>query len=229
MKDVNYEDWIDYIEKLFKYYRKNPKKILDLACGTGEATLILKKRGYTVVGLDNSKEMIEVAKKKVGSEEIEFVIQDMRNFELDDKFDAVISLFDSLNNLEKDEDLYKTFRSVRKHIKNDGIFIFDMNTIYCLKYYWGNKTRVKEEEGILSIWRTNFLPKKDTSILHITIFVEEGEYFKRIDEIHRERGYELGLIENTLKRAGFKRVDFYEHLSMLPPKANTLRVMVVAT
>jgi ubiquinone/menaquinone biosynthesis C-methylase UbiE len=231
MKDVDYKSWVKYIEDIFKLYGKNPKKIIDLACGTGTPSIILADKGYEVTGIDNSPYMLEIAKRKAGEREnLKFLLADMRDFKIDaEPFDAAICLFDSINNFLEEEELLSVFQSVKRNLKGEGLFLFDMNTIYCLRFYWGDRSRVKEDGNIVSIWRTCFISDKNISELHITLFIpdREGRY-KRIDEIHRERGYTLETIGNLLKKSGFRKVDFFEHLSFKFPTKTTLRVMVAA-
>ncbi len=230
MSDVNYGAWIKYIEELFSYAGSRPHKILDLACGTGTPTLLLADRGYEVVGVDRSEEMLEVARSKLKKgDRVRLLKQDIRKLELDEKFDAALCLFDSLNNLLKEEDLFKAFERTRIHLEDGAPFIFDLNTPYCLRYYWGDNVRVKEDDDLISIWRTSYNRKKGTSRLHITLLVPLGNgLFNRIDEEHLEKGYEREDVERLLREAGFERVYAFEHLSFRPPSPTTLRITFLA-
>ena len=59
---VDYEKWADFIESLFnKYLSEKPELVLDLASGTGRMSLELAKRGYDMIGVDKSEEMLSVA------------------------------------------------------------------------------------------------------------------------------------------------------------------------
>ncbi len=221
---------MDYIENLFAFAGIKPRKILDIACGTGVPTLILADRGYELVGVDLSEEMLAIAQMKLrGNEKVRFFKQDMRNLNLDETFDAAICLFDSLNNLLTEDDLLRAFQSAKRHIKAGGVYIFDLNTPYCLKYFWGNNVRVKEDGDLISVWRTRFHRKKKISELHISIFVPVGPgIFSRVDEFHRERGFEIEEVEELLKKAGFAKIHVFEHLTFNPPRKTTLRVTFLA-
>jgi len=227
MWDVGYGEWILYIEEIFRLLKRRPKRILDLACGTGNASLLLYEKGYEVVGIDLSDQMLEVARRK-GEGRIEFKLADMRNFILGKTFDAVICLFDSLNNLLLEEDLRKTFERVFEHLRVGGVFLFDINTIYCLENYWDDKTRVREDGDLVSIWRSSYDPKTRVSTLDITLFVQEEDSYRRIDERHLERGYSLETIDYLLDTSGFKKRFYYDHLTFDKPKQTSLRVMVIA-
>lgn len=231
MQDVDYFDWVEYFESLIKKYSKiTVKKILDLGCGTGTPTMLFRYHGYEVVGLDRSKEMLEVARSKAkGLKGVKFVQGDFLRFRLDDQFDAVVSIFDSINNLLNEEHLLKTFRNVRMHLRPGGPFVFDMNTHYALKEYWGNGVKVFDKGKILSIWKTTYNEKKMLSRLHITVFYRVGENtYTRMDEEHFERAYNNETVEKLLRKAGFDEVNVFEHLSYSKPRANTPRVVFVA-
>jgi len=231
MKDVDYEEWVNYIVQIFEVFGMKPKKILDLACGTGTPTVLFAYKGFSITGVDNSPYMIEEARKKASNlSNSKFLVGDIRNLDfLKEKYDAAISIFDSLNNFLSKSELLDVFSSVRKVLEEKGIFVFDMNTIYCLKEYWGDKVKVKEEGNFLSIWRTRYIERENLSELWITVFVpdENGKY-KRVDELHREKGYPPRLIERLLKESGFKEIHFFDHPTLRPLTRKSLRMTVVA-
>ena len=132
-KDKNYTKEVDFLEQVFnKFSNKNKiKKILDLGCGTGLHTKELIKRGYEVVGLDLSKEMIEIAKQRNPS--TNFYVSDMSNFNIYDKensgnekFDAIICMFSVLGYLTENSQLENFFKSCKNHLKENGLLILDV-------------------------------------------------------------------------------------------------------
>ena len=67
MDNVPYEEWSRYIIGLLKEYGICDGTVLDLGCGTGKITRLLKKAGYDMIGVDNSEDMLELAmEKRVG-------------------------------------------------------------------------------------------------------------------------------------------------------------------
>ena len=92
MGDVDYIKWADFIEKLFLHYGIRPNDIVDLACGTGNLTTIMADRGYNVIGIDRSQDMLLVAHEKARSRglKIPYICQDMRDIELHREVDAVL-------------------------------------------------------------------------------------------------------------------------------------------
>ena len=121
---------VDFVKDLIKKYNPEAKNILELACGTGNILAGLSNK-YAKVGLDNSSGMLAIARKKVPK--AEFVQGDMRVFELGRKLDVVLCVFDSINHLINFSDWVKVFQQAEKHLSENGIFIFDLNTISKLK------------------------------------------------------------------------------------------------
>lgn len=222
---------MSYVESFILTHNKSANTILDIACGTGNGLLNLRRHYKTYLAFDRSIEMMRVFKGKLKKyphiDPIIFVADVLQIPLLDHSVDAAFSIFDSLNNLLTPLELKRAFSEVYRILTPGGIFIFDLNTKYVLKEHWGTKTRVEEEEGMTSIWRTKY--HADISELHITLFVKKGSgKFIRIDEIHKERGYDNEEVIAMLKEVGFKKIETYEHLSYNPPNKDTFRINYVA-
>ena len=232
MDFVDYEGWIDYIEKLILFFGKYPQTILDIGCGTGTASIIFAKKGYKVTGIDISTSMLNSFKDKIKQEKVKVKVvrNDMRNISPSlGNFDVVISMFDTINYNLTESELKSTFNSVFKRLKPRGIFIFDVNTIHCFEDIWGNKVTTREVNGIFSIWKNSYDVEKKISTLFLTIFKHEREnIYTRFDEVHKERGYELEEITQCLKEVGFYYVRCYKYLTLLPGNEKNLRVNFVA-
>lgn len=135
----NYNNWAKFYDQIYVDRSKDiqrvlqliqtnasrAKTVLDLACGTGKVTESLSKE-YVVEGLDLSEGLISIAKENYPN--INFHLADMSNFELNKRFDVVVCLFNSINHLGNFENWISTFETVKKHLNDDGVFIFDMNT-----------------------------------------------------------------------------------------------------
>ena len=106
--------------------------VLDLGCGTGTITELLYEKGYDMIGVDSSEEMLQIAldKKFETGSDILYLCQDMRELDLYSTVGTVVSVCDSLNYLLMDEDVLQTFHLVNNYLFPGGIFIFDFNTIY---------------------------------------------------------------------------------------------------
>ncbi|MEO0071210.1 MAG: methyltransferase domain-containing protein [candidate division WOR-3 bacterium] len=229
-KYVDYPGWVNYVERIFKRFRVAPKRILDVACGTGIPTIILAKKGYHLIGVDRSREMLEVLLEKRKGLPIEVICADIRNFTLPEPVDAAISLYDSINYLLTEEDLRRCFSCVYQALIPDGIFAFDMNTVYGLAEFWGTRTMNRDTPEITSVWQNRFDPETRVSTLHL-LFKEklpDGTFGESFEEIHEERAYTADEVRRALTAAGFTECHFYHHGSFLPVGARTTRMMIVA-
>ncbi len=128
-QEKNYEEECDFIEQAFREFSKlKVKSILELGCGTGGHAIPLARRKYKITGIDASTVMLNTAKEKntkLGLD-IGLLKSDIRDFKLNEKFDSIICMFAVLNYLTANEDLEKTLKNVRKHLKEGGLFIIDV-------------------------------------------------------------------------------------------------------
>ncbi len=99
LNELPYEEWLLYIEKIFEKYKTSPKLILDLGCGTGSMTNLMATKGYEMIGVDLSEDMLAVARDKAKEEnsDVIYLNQDMTKLDLYGTIDAVISCGDALN------------------------------------------------------------------------------------------------------------------------------------
>lgn len=115
--------WVDFIEPHIE-----GNKILELACGSGEITIALAKKGFAIEASDLSAAMIEEAKKKPDADKVNFFVMDMCNFIVDKKYNGILCLCDSINYLLSEEVIAKLFKDVYDRLEECGTFIFDMHT-----------------------------------------------------------------------------------------------------
>lgn len=218
-KDKDYQRECDYLEELFKMFRVKVKKILDLGCGTGNHSIELAKRGYEVIGIDISEKMITIATEKLknlNNRKIKFIRDDIRNFSLKERFDAVISMFAVIGYINENDDLIKTFSNVREHLKEDGIFIFDVwfgPAVINLKPTQKVKEIDIQEGG--KIFRIT-TPQLDV-MKHIVevnfkvIYINENN-LHIFEENHKMRFFFPKELELMLKISGFKKVYLFPFL-----------------
>lgn len=232
MSEVDYRGWVFYItELLSKNCIGPPDKVIDLACGTGTATLLLAEAGFRLTGLDLSHEMLAIARDKSDRKKlrIDWRQGDMRRFKLEDPADAAICLFDSVNYLTVETELLDCFACVREALRPGGMFLFDLNTIHALSSNWGNSTKVRQDGDVHSIWRSRYQPCDRTARMELTVFSPDGRGgYRKLREVHVERAYETSEIEDCLQQAGFGEVEIYMHGTIESHKADTGRVMVKA-
>lgn len=210
----DYEKWADYIEEIFKLNNKSPKLVLDLGCGTGSITNILAKRGYDMIGIDMSVDMLNVAREKAMEQELDvlYLCQDIREFELYGTVDAIICTLDVLNYITEPQDLEHIFALVKNYLNPDGMFIFDINTEYKLKHILGNNTFVNDENGVFYTWENEF--SEGVSNQYLTFFAEdENGMYHRFDETHIQRAYKSSEIREMLVKNGLDFIANYKVLT----------------
>ena len=201
-----------------------PRILLDLACGEGSFAVAMAKKGVQVTGIDLSLHMLEFAKQLAKKEKVgaEFLLQDMRSLPFEERFDVVTCWYDSLNYLLEFKDLEKTFVGVYRTLKRGGLFIFDMNTIYGLAVNWQRHPCYVQQDTpkLLEVHRPSYDFEKDIATLRITGFVKERNGWTRIDEEHKERGYSIEKIKQTLKKSGLQELACWgsmQEMSELKP------------
>lgn len=209
MAGVSYQDWTCYIEGLLERHQSPGKGILDLACGTGSVSFLLAQRGYQVLGLDLSWHMIQEAEKKNTEFLVTFLQGDMRSFHLPEKVDAIISLYDSVNYMLQEEDLYQVFHSCYEALNPGGLFIFDVNTRDRLRQVKPG-TCLYEGDGYYCFWKDILYPQPLIWQVDLTFFVqEEGGFYSKYEETHRERAYSQAVLSRILQEVGFSIPAIY--------------------
>ena len=173
---------------------------LDLCCGAGSLLKFVCKSGFAATGVDRSRYQIAHARRNAPCARL--IVGDILHLSLRERFDVVTCMFDSLNYLTRKADLLRAFRRARRHVKPNGIFVFDMNTFEGLQDQWCKTTARHERDLSLSI-ETSFDPTRALGRCVITGFVREGRLYRRFREEHVERGYRAGEIEDLLEKAGF--------------------------
>lgn len=195
----------------------HPVTLLDIACGEGSFAVAIAAAGYRVSGVDQSAEMIALARERAraASLEVDFSVEDMRNLQFVEEFDLVTCFFDSLNYLLTVRDLQAAFRSAHAALRPGGYFIFDMNTIHGLAVNWmREKIYVQNEaDNFIEYHRHEFDYENLVATMEITIFTRSsGELWERIQETHRERGYPIADLQFLLTETGFEIKAIYGSL-----------------
>jgi SAM-dependent methyltransferase len=183
-------------------------EILDLCCGTGQLSERLAEHSFKVTGVDNSEEMLAFASQNAPS--VLFSLQNAETFSLPQKFSAVISLFDSVNHFLSEEALLNLFNSVRKALKPNGIFFFDINGITAFEDDWEEGFSMIDSASACIV-KPLFNPVNGDVRYHITIFerAESGGYTRR-DTTVEERYYTNDVILSLLRKSGFNEVSVFD-------------------
>lgn len=209
MSDAPYDQWIDYLLFEKEKHHVSGKRVLDLACGTGELSVRLAKKGFDVTGVDISAHMLTVARNKAMEQRValELYEQDMSQLEGLPTYDIIAIFCDSLNYLQTTDQVKQTFKHVYRHLEEGGLFLFDVHSIYQMIHCFQNETFTWNEQDISYIWYC-FPGANPFSVEHeLTFFVldEQGKY-DRIDELHHQRTYPISQYIQWLKEARFEVV-----------------------
>jgi len=210
--DAYYEEYCDFIMKNTSCFNHRAS-FLDLGCGTGNMSLLLAKRGFDVIGLDNSEEMLAVAYNKTlqSSCKVFYTQQDMSDFSLHSKVDCVISCFDCLNYILDKTSLLNVFLNVKKALKDDGVFIFDVNTLYRFEKVYANNVSVFEKKNLFFVWENNYSKKNKKCKFTLNFFEKRNEGYFRFTEYQTQKFWDNDTIIKLLTSAGFKNVSvFYD-------------------
>ena len=230
MDNVPYEEWCQYVSMLLRENKITDGLVCDLGCGTGTLTELMAAQGYDMIGIDHSQEMLSIAinKKAESGHDILYLLQDMREFELYGTVRAIISICDSLNYITDKKDLLKVFRLVENYLDFDGIFIFDLNTVYKYRELLADHVFAENREECSFIWENEFDQQKMLNEYDLTLFVKEGNNYQKYEEVHYQRAYEISEIQKLLSRAKLQLIVVYEAFTHNLANDENDRIYVVA-
>ncbi|MDY6873983.1 MAG: class I SAM-dependent methyltransferase [Chloroflexota bacterium] len=203
----------DYFEEM----GIRPGDHLDVACGEGSLAVAMAGQGFNVTGIDQSEQMIELARARAeaGATDVRFMVDDMRSLPFAGEFDLVTCFFDSLNYMLTVQDLRNAFDGAFHALRPGGYYLFDMNTVYGLAVDWmRQETYIQNEtDDFLELHRQEFDYENLVASMIVTVFQKKGELWERFEEVHQERGYPIADIQFLLNAVGFEIVGMYGSLS----------------
>lgn len=229
MDQTPYDEWFLNILNIFKEYKiDKDAQVLDLGCGTGKMARKLAREGYQVTAVDNSMDMLEIAASEE-DDHILYVLQDMVSLELPQQVDAAVSICDCMNYILEEEDLKEAFRRVREFLKEDGVFVFDMNSHYKYKEILAGNTFAEDREDASFIWDNFYDEEERINEYQLSLFIqnEQGTYNK-YEELHLQKAYEQEEVVSFLYEAGFSSVRVLDAETMDEVKEDTQRLYYIA-
>ena len=230
MDNIPYGEWTEYVKELLAEEGITDGILLDLGCGTGSVTELLAKAGFDMIGIDNSEEMLDIAMEKryESGLDILYLLQDMREFELYGTVKGVVSICDSMNYILDDEDLLDVFKLVHNYLDNDGIFVFDMNTMYKYQQILADNTFAEDREESSFIWGNYYDEEDEINQYDLTLFVrEEDGRYRKYEETHLQRAYEQETVEELIKEAGLELLHVYDAFTKELPAEDSQRIYYV--
>lgn len=232
MRSVNYDAWAEYIVSLLAEKNVRPgDSILDCACGTGELSVRLSKRGFLVTGIDRSEEMLEIAQKKarLAGQKIPFVCQDMRALSLHKPVSAVVCACDGVNYLLTKKDVGTFFDSAFTALKPNGAMLFDVSSAYKLECVLGGQTYGEDTSECAYLWQNAFDPESRLIEMNLSFFVPDGAgKYSRFTERHVQRAHTAEELQSALEKSGFSECRAYEAFTLDEPNAASERIQFSA-
>lgn len=230
MDGYDYERWEQFYEECCRRFGGTFDRVLEFGAGTGNMTRRISKKARQVVALDSSEEMLSIAKRKlVGQRNIVFLRGEMEAFQIENKFDLVLSACDAMNYLLTEEELLSAFRSAYRALDRFGLFVFDMSSVHKLSQTIGNRTFIYDTDEIFYCWENLYDERNMTLSMAIHFFreAEEGRY-ERILEEQIQRGYEVQSVLKFLEKAGFSDCYAFDPFDFEECRTDSERIAFVA-
>lgn len=225
---ITEQDLPFYLDSIKKY----GDPILELACGTGRLTIPIKEEGYAITGVDISEDMVNEARKKAREKKIDITIhvEDIRDFDLQNKFSLVILPFNSICHLHDYESIFSCLTCIKKHLRHDGRFIIDV-----FNPSFEHLTRDKETIALIGEYALHNQKVKITES-NIYNHADQINYIKWHYDIEGvETTIDLNMrmfypqeLDNYLKCAGFKIEKKYGAFDKSEFKPNSEKQIIVA-
>ena len=200
MSDDYYDDYIDFINQHITF-----KSVLELGCGTGEMAIRFALQGKDVLATDLSSEMLEVVYDKSFRQfPVRLACMDMCDFDIDDAFDAVMILTDGINYIIDEADILKVFKNSYKALHEDGVLLFDINSLYKCNEILNDYYEIIDEDDFHFEWHST--TDGNGLVTHDVTIADDGETFH---EQHIQRTLSNDVYHQLLKSAGFDRIEMY--------------------
>lgn len=229
MEDTPYDEWCDFYVKKLKDYEIGEGIVCDLGCGTGEMTVRLRKSGFDMIGIDNSVSMLDIARNKTSEyDDILYLCQDMREFELYGTVKAIVSVCDCVNYILEKDELTEVFKLVNNYLDPKGLFVFDFNTTYKYAEVIGDSVIAENREDASFIWENFYDEETGVNEYDITFFKKEGDLFRRFTETHLQRGYTLDEMKQCIALSGLEFLEAVDADTYGEVSKASERIIVIA-
>jgi len=235
--DKDYASEANFIDSIIKKYRPNAKSVLNLGCGTGNHDIFLAQKGYDITSIDCSESNIEKANSKLTDiyeykNRLNFHKDDIRTYRANKTYDIVISLFHVISYQITNADLKSVFETVKIHLNNSGLFIFDCWYGPAV-LHMQPETRIKEVENnktrIIRIAEPEMFPNENKVHVnyHLLVVDKVTNKIKEIRETHPMRYLFKPEIDELLFASGLEVIECAEWMTDNPPGFNSWGVVFV--
>lgn len=226
-ENVPYDEIAQYYDRMIKRHGGG-SFLADIGCGTGNLTTRLAGLGYDVIGADASVDMLSVAINKP-HDGVQYICQPMTELELFGEADVIVSTLDSINHLANAAEIKRCFDAAALNLREGGLFLFDVNTIYKHKNVLAENTFVYDVDGVYCVWQNRFDPQDFGVDIDLDIFAEcEEGLYERMEESFREIALPQAQLSAMLESAGFEVVEVLEYLTENPPRESSEKLMFCA-
>ena len=215
MRHVDYPAWANHVASLLRRHGCGPVRLLELACGTGNASLALAAAGYRLTGYDASEAMVRVARDKASRQkrDLRFGVRDLRDLSGVGEHGAAVCLYDSLNYLLRLDEVGQALTQVHGVLSEGALFIFDVCTEQnSLRHFRDVRS---SELGRGFSYRRHSHYSSDDRLQHndFDIRFEDGS---RVRETHVQRIYECGELAAAIDASPFELVEILDGFSLRP-------------
>jgi SAM-dependent methyltransferase len=237
-QDKDYKGEAVFINNLLDQHAPRTESLLELGCGSGGHAVYLYEMGYTLHGIDKSEAMLSLARTKAlnlhahDPVRLSWSQADICHVQLTQRYDAILSLFHVMNYQIGNEDIAHLFKTVDRHLKPDGIFIFDCWHGPAVLHQQP-EIRVKRAETdeffITRICEPRLLSDQQIVDVHYTFFVEnkKTKAITSFCETHRMRYLFTPEIENFVGDTDMSIVETREWMTRKPPSSDSFSVYYV--
>ena len=205
--------------------------LLDLGCGTGTLSFLLEQRGFDIIGVDASEDMLAVAneKKYEDNSSALFLCQKAEELDLFGTIQCAVSTLDAFNHIGNIEKIEKAISLVSLFMDMNGIFIFDMNTPYKHTKILGNNTFVYDMDEVYCVWQNSYDKASEKTDIDLDFFIknEDDDCFERYSESFSEYVYDINEIINIIKKCGFTLLATTDDYSDNPVCDTTERITFI--
>lgn len=208
MSHVNYDQWAAKINVWAEQYSKHdPKRVFEIACGTGEMTKRLVGQGREVMGGDISEIMLHLAANK--SNEIILCRHDMLDPLPVNDIDLAVCVFDSINYLLEEDLVLHLFQNVRSALSPEGLLIFDISTVYNSEENLDGFINYEEYSNYKVLHTSDWDPENEVQKSYLDIFKKNKSFYQNYSETHYQKIYPVRKIRALLEDSALEIVAIY--------------------
>lgn len=230
--NVDYQARADYFcEIIRRHYGCKGRLLLDLACGTGNLSYPFAQRGWDVIGVDASEDMLACAVGKLpafeGGKPPLFLRQRMEALDLFGTVDVCVCALDSINHITEIDLLECVFARLSLFIESGGLLVFDANTPFKHESILSGSTYIYDEKDVYCVWQ-NSVASGGLVDIDLDFFEKvRGDTYRRYTESFSERAYTTEELSAVGRRTGFQLIGIYTADTFSCPRGDAQRLVYV--